>query len=76
MGNITDEIYLDKMPVTAGNFLKLIDDGVYNKGTTMFYRTVRLDNQLHNKVKIEVIQGGLNDHEPLKPVPAPRVWNK
>jgi len=69
MGNITAEIYTDKAPVTAGNFLKLIDEGIYNEGHAMFYRVVRPDNQPRNNVKIEVIQGGLNNRETAEPVP-------
>jgi len=59
MGNITAEIYLEQAPVTAGNFLSLVESGVYNSGAT-FYRVVRNDNQPNNDVKIEVIQGGLS----------------
>jgi len=29
-GELDIELYTDKMPITAGNFLKLIDDGFYN----------------------------------------------
>ncbi|MDR1562349.1 MAG: peptidylprolyl isomerase [Dysgonamonadaceae bacterium] len=61
-GVITAEIYTDKAPVTAGNFLKLVNEGAYNTGDAKFYRTVRPDNQ-SNTVKIEVIQGGLNDRD-------------
>lgn len=57
MGDITLEIYPEKAPVTASNFLALVDQGVYTNA--IFYRVVRMDNQPQNKVKIEVIQGGL-----------------
>ena len=30
LGNFTAEIYLDKMPVTAGNFIKLAQSGFYD----------------------------------------------
>jgi len=56
MGNIKVEIYREKTPITSGNFLRYVDDGLYN-GTT-FFRTVTMDNQPNNEVKIEVIQGG------------------
>ncbi|MDR1724569.1 MAG: peptidylprolyl isomerase [Tannerella sp.] len=69
MGNITVEIYTDKAPVTSANFLKLTDEGVYDKGGAAFYRVVRQDNQPRNKVKIEVIQGGLDDREVAAPIP-------
>ena len=67
MGNIKVEIYQEKAPITAGNFLSYVDDGLYN-GTT-FFRTVTMDNQPNNEVKIEVIQGGQvpkeKEYEPI-----------
>jgi cyclophilin family peptidyl-prolyl cis-trans isomerase len=30
MGNFTIELFLDQMPVTAGNFIKLVEEGYYN----------------------------------------------
>ena len=57
LGNIEAEIYLDKAPVTAGNFLKYVDAGKYNN-LACFYRVVRPDNQPDKKIKIEVVQGG------------------
>ena len=56
-GNIIVEVYPNKAPVTASNFLRLVDRGVYNNAS--FYRVVRKDNQPQDNVKIEVIQGGL-----------------
>ncbi|MDR3236816.1 MAG: peptidylprolyl isomerase [Prevotellaceae bacterium] len=67
-GDIVAEIYLEKAPVTAANFLKLVDGGVYNTPQTAFYRVVRMDNQ-SNAVKIEVIQGGLSDRDVVAPIP-------
>jgi peptidyl-prolyl cis-trans isomerase A (cyclophilin A) len=57
LGDITLEIYLDRAPITAGNFLRYVDEKRYEGAT--FYRVVRMDNQPDNPVKIEVIQGGL-----------------
>lgn len=54
------EIYLDKAPVSAGAFLRNVDAGIYNRRRANFYRVVRMDNQPSNKIKIEVIQGGVN----------------
>ena len=59
LGDIEVEVYPDRAPVTAQNFLSLVEKGVYTN--SVFYRVVRLDNQPQNKVKIEVIQGGLFD---------------
>ncbi len=36
MGTIKIELYEDKLPITAGNFIKLVNDGFYNGMT--FYR--------------------------------------
>lgn len=56
-GGITLELYPDKAPATVANFLRYVDQKRYDGA--IFYRVVRLDNQPVNKVKIEVIQGGL-----------------
>jgi len=58
LGDIEAEIFLDKAPVTAANFLKYVDSAKYNTGIACFYRVVRMDNQEGKKIKIEVIQGG------------------
>lgn len=64
-GEIKAELYVDKAPVTAGNFLRYVEEGRYEGA--IFYRTVRMDNQPNNKVKIEVLQGGLYvDGHPAK----------
>ncbi len=57
LGDMVVELDTINAPVTAGNFLHLVEEGTY-KGA-MFYRVVRLDNQPNNPVKIEVVQGGL-----------------
>lgn len=56
-GTIELEIYEDKAPITAKNFLHHVDNGSFNDAC--FYRVVRLDNQGNRNTKIEVIQGGL-----------------
>jgi len=58
MGEISIEVYNEKAPLTASNFLDLVERGVYTNA--VFYRVVRMNNQPQNKVKIEVIQGGLH----------------
>ena len=57
LGNIKVEIFAEQAPITAANFLRYVDEGLFEKAT--FYRVVRMDNQPNNAVKIEVIQGGL-----------------
>ena len=56
MGDIKVELYPEKAPITAANFLRYVDEGLYDG--TSFFRTVTMDNQPNNDVKIEVIQGG------------------
>jgi len=56
LGQIDLEIALDKAPLTATNFLRYVDAGLYDG--TFFFRTVTMANQPGNAVKIEVIQGG------------------
>lgn len=69
LGEITAEVYPDKAPVTAGNFLKLIDRKVFDQGAT-FYRVTRDNNQPNNEFKIDVIQGGLpEDYTEVDPIP-------
>ncbi len=57
MGVITAEVDTVRAPMTATNFMKYVDLGLYSRGS--FYRTVRPDNQPDNTVKIGVIQGGI-----------------
>jgi len=54
------EVVLDagRAPVTVSNFLRYMDAGQYNGGR--FHRTVTMQNQPNNDVKIEVIQGAVN----------------
>jgi peptidyl-prolyl cis-trans isomerase A (cyclophilin A) len=56
LGRIDVEIALDKAPLTAANFLRYVDAGLYDG--TSFFRTVTPDNQPADAVRIEVIQGG------------------
>lgn len=64
LGNIVVELYPDKAPITANNFLKYVSEDRLGEAT--FYRTVTPDNQPNSEVKIEVIQGGLyEDNHPM-----------
>jgi len=62
LGDIEVEIFEDRSPLTAGNFLKYVEENRFEGAA--FYRTVTMDNQPDNDIKIEVIQGGLGD-DPL-----------
>lgn len=59
-GPIMIELYPQSAPKSVADFLRYVDDGLYQNAG--FYRTVRLDND-NGSPKIEVIQGGLLDTE-------------
>jgi peptidyl-prolyl cis-trans isomerase A (cyclophilin A) len=67
LGDIAVEIDEKEAPMTAGNFLKYVDAGLFNDAA--FYRVVTMDNQPNNDIKIEVIQGGLGYTEGRKTLP-------
>jgi peptidyl-prolyl cis-trans isomerase A (cyclophilin A) len=67
-GDIEVELDAAKAPNTVANFLKYVDAKFYDGGR--FHRTVTPDNQPDNKVKIEVIQGGINPEKVEKERPA------
>ncbi len=56
LGNITLELYPAKAPITVANFLKYVDAHVYDSSS--FFRSVTINNQPKDSIKIEVIQGG------------------
>jgi peptidyl-prolyl cis-trans isomerase A (cyclophilin A) len=56
LGDIQVELYPDKAPVTVANFLKYVDQKLYD-GTT-FFRVCTPENEKERTIKIEVIQGG------------------
>jgi len=65
-GDIEVDLFVSKAPITAGNFLKLVE-GEYLDGGS-FYRVVTYDND-NGRPKIEVIQGGRGDEEsPFAPI--------
>ena len=57
-GDIVVEVDTARAPVTAANFLRYVDAGLYDGAR--FHRTVRLGNQPHDAVRIEVIQAEVN----------------
>lgn len=57
LGTITAEIDTQRAPITAGNFLRYLDEGAFDGGN--FWRTVRRDNQPDVAHKIEVIQANV-----------------
>jgi peptidyl-prolyl cis-trans isomerase A (cyclophilin A) len=65
LGNILIEIDTASAPLSAGNFLAMVDGAHYDGAS--FYRSVTLEND-RGSPKIEVIQGGLGDR--AAPFPA------
>jgi len=57
LGEILIELYPEKAPITAANFLRYVDEERFQGAT--FYRVVTLNNQPNDEIIIEVIQGGL-----------------
>jgi peptidyl-prolyl cis-trans isomerase A (cyclophilin A) len=67
LGDMQVEVDTLKAPLTARNFLRYVDAGFYNGG--QFHRTVKLDNQPHSKILIEVIQAGINPENEQRSFP-------
>lgn len=70
LGEIEVELVAGKAPKTVENFLKYVDAKHFDGGRV--HRTVTPNNQPDNKVKIEVVQAGVNpdfakkDFAPIK----------
>ena len=58
LGEIEVELEPAKAPATTANFLKYVDGKFYDGG--VFHRTVRADNQPRDKVRIGVVQAGID----------------
>jgi peptidyl-prolyl cis-trans isomerase A (cyclophilin A) len=58
LGEIEVELEPTKAPATTANFLKYVDGQFYDGG--VFHRTVRADNQPRDKVRVGVIQAGID----------------
>jgi peptidyl-prolyl cis-trans isomerase A (cyclophilin A) len=70
------EVWIDTQhaPVTASNFLKYVEGKFYDGGS--FHRTVKLDNQPQNNVKIQVVQAAADpdkEKESFPPIPLERT---
>lgn len=67
LGSIEVAVNLSRAPISAGDFLKYVDRGLFDGRA--FYRTVRPDND-NNPVKIDIVQGGFADvRKRLPPIP-------
>ena len=58
LGEIEVELDTAQAPATVANFLRYVDADHYNGG--QFHRTVTMNNQPNNDVKIEVIEASVN----------------
>src|SRR5262249_53415314 len=73
-GDIEIELNPAQAPVSVANFLRYVDGKYYDGGR--FHRTVTLDNQPDSKIKIEVIQAGIDPdkaRKELKPIKLERT---
>jgi peptidyl-prolyl cis-trans isomerase A (cyclophilin A) len=73
-GDIEVELDSARAPGTVANFLRYVDGKFYHGGR--FHRTVKGDNQPDSKVKIEVIQAGIDTsraREELPPIKLERT---
>jgi len=59
-GTILVEVYPQAAPISAGDFLRHVDEGLYEDAG--FYRVVRPDND-HGTPVISAVQGGVLDKE-------------
>jgi len=67
-GDIEVDLDSKHAPETVKNFLKYVDQHHYDGGR--FHRTVTMANQPDKKIKIEVIQGGVNPSQSKNDFPA------
>lgn len=58
LGSIDAEVDLVRAPITAANFLRYVDAGLFDQGD--FHRTVRPDTESRKDYPIEVVQGRMN----------------
>jgi peptidyl-prolyl cis-trans isomerase A (cyclophilin A) len=57
-GSIRVELEVERAPLTAGNFLRYVDAGLYNGG--LFHRTVTAENNSNANLKAEKIGEGID----------------
>lgn len=68
MGNIKVELFGAKAPVTVANFLKYVDNQLYDGSS--FFRVCTPENEKNRKVKIQVVQGGdVPEGKEFEPIP-------
>ncbi|WP_347924835.1 peptidylprolyl isomerase [Pontimicrobium sp. SW4] len=60
LGDIIVELYPEKAPITVSNFMKYVDNNLYENST--FFRVCTPENEAKRDIKIQVIQGGFIDN--------------
>jgi peptidyl-prolyl cis-trans isomerase A (cyclophilin A) len=68
LGSIVIELYPDRAPGTAANFLRYVDAGHFDGG--QFHRTVHSANQPNDSVRIEVVQASVQAERNREAFPA------
>ncbi len=74
LGDIEAELFQKEAPISVANFLRYVQGGFFEGGS--FFRTVTMDNQPNNKVKIQVIQAEADPNKENKvfaPIPLERT---
>lgn len=68
LGDIQIKLNPEKAPVTVANFLKYVDQKLYDG--TSFFRVCTSENEKDRDIKIEVIQGGdVPESKQFEPIP-------
>lgn len=60
IGDIIVELYPKKAPITVNNFMKYVDNNLYENSS--FFRVCTPENEAERDIKIDVIQGGNVDN--------------
>lgn len=74
LGAVHAELDSARAPVTVTNFLRYVDAHLYDGA--VFFRSVRMDNQPHDSIKIQVVQVALsraNSRKEFPPIPLERT---
>lgn len=72
LGSIEAVLDSARAPVTVTNFLRYVDAGLFDNAR--FFRSVRMDNQPDDSIKIEVIQLAISRENGRREFP-PSPWN-
>lgn len=68
LGDITLELYPEKAPITVNNFLRYVDNHLYD--STTFYRVCTKENEANREIQIEVIQAAdIPEYKSFDPIP-------